>query len=137
VVLTGAAHAARALAGEPVGTLFHRTGSRSGARLLWLAHATTARGTLTLDAGAVNAVVNRHSSLLPAGITAVAGSFNAGDPVDLADPDGKVVARGLVNFDAGELPALLGRSTHELAATLGAYYEREVVHRDSLALLTS
>jgi glutamate 5-kinase len=137
VVLTSAAHAARALAGEPVGTLFHRTGARSGARLLWLAHATTARGTLTLDAGAVAAVVDRRSSLLPAGVTGVAGSFNAGDPVDLADPLGRVIARGLVNYDAAELPALLGRSTRELAATLGPHYDREVVHRDSLALLSS
>ena len=137
VVLTSAAHAARALAGVPVGTLFHRTGARSGARLLWLAHATTARGTLTLDAGAVAAVVDRHSSLLPAGVTGVAGSFNAGDPVDLADPLGRVIARGLVNYDAAELPALLGRSTRELAATLGPHYDREVVHRDSLALLSS
>jgi glutamate 5-kinase len=137
VVLTGAAHAARALAGDPVGTLFHRTGTRSGARLLWLAHATTARGTLTLDAGAVAAVVGRRTSLLPAGVTGVAGSFAAGDPVDLADPLGRVIARGLVNYDAAELPALLGRSTRELAATLGPHYDREVVHRDSLALLTS
>ena len=90
---------------------------------------------ITLDAGAVRAVVERRASLLPAGITAVAGSFVAGDPVDLAGPDGAVVARGLVNFDAAELPALLGRSTHDLKRELGAAYEREVVHRDDLVVL--
>jgi len=74
-------------------------------------------------------------SLLPAGVTRVEGRFSAGDPVDLAGPDGAVVARGLVNFDAGELPALLGRSTRELARELGAAYQREVVHRDDLVLL--
>ncbi|MGH3416942.1 MAG: glutamate 5-kinase, partial [Actinocrinis sp.] len=115
VVLTTAAYAARALAGEPVGTLFHRTGKRSAARLLWLAHATSPRGELRLDAGAVDAIVRRRLSLLPAGITSVSGTFVAGDPVDLVDPSGHAVARGLVNYDAVELPALLGRSTRELA----------------------
>ena len=135
VVLTSAALAADALAGEPVGTLFHATGKRRPTRLLWLAHATDAKGGVHLDAGAVRAVVERRASLLAAGITAVTGSFIAGDPVDLLDPDGKAVARGLINFDAAELPALLGRSTAELKESLGATYEREVVHRDDLVLL--
>jgi glutamate 5-kinase len=136
VVLTSAALAAPALAGEPVGTLFHPTRQRPTARLFWLAHATTPRGRLHLDAGAVQAVVARRKSLLPAGITAVDGAFTAGDPVDLVDAgSGTAVARGLVNYDAVELPGLLGRSTAELAAALGPGYEREVVHRDDLVLL--
>ncbi|HEX6148124.1 glutamate 5-kinase, partial [Nocardioides sp.] len=127
VVLTGAGHAAAALAGEPVGTLFHPTGKRRPTRLLWLAHATEPKGKLVLDDGAVRAVTERRASLLAAGITGVTGSFVAGDPVDLTDPDGRPVARGLVNFDAEEIPALFGRSTRELKRELGAAYEREVV----------
>lgn len=136
VVLTTAAHADRALRGEPIGTLFHRTGKRGAARRLWLAHATTARGVLTLDRGAVAAVTERGSSLLPAGITAVSGGFAAGEPVDLCGPDGELIGRGLVNYDAAELPTLLGRSTRDLAAEFGAQYEREVVHRDDLVAFT-
>ncbi|MEV4533498.1 glutamate 5-kinase [Asanoa sp. NPDC049518] len=135
VVLTSAPNAADALAGEPVGTLFHRVSQRPAARLFWLAHATSPRGRLHLDPGAVQAVVARRKSLLPAGITAVDGVFTAGDPVDLVDDAGAPVARGLVNYDAVELPALLGRSTGDLAAELGPGYEREVVHRDDLVLL--
>jgi glutamate 5-kinase len=135
VVLTSAPLAAEALRGERVGTLFHATGRRRSTRLLWLAHATEGRGQVVLDEGAVRAVTERRASLLPAGITAVTGSFSAGDPVDLTDPAGRVVARGLVNYDADELPALVGRSTRELARELGASYEREVVHRDDLVLL--
>ncbi|MBV1849855.1 glutamate 5-kinase [Catellatospora tritici] len=135
VVLTAAPMAAAALSGESVGTLFHAAGVRATARLHWLAHATTARGRLHLDPGAVSAVVERRASLLPAGITAVDGAFTAGDPVDLVDSGGRAVARGLVNYDALELPGLLGRSTGELAATLGPAYEREVIHRDDLVLL--
>jgi len=124
-----------ALAGDDVGTCFHPTGSRAPARLLWLAHATTPRGKLRLDAGAVRAVVDRRTSLLPAGIVAIEGDFVAGDPVELIDENDHAIARGLVNYDAGELPALLGRSTRDLTATLGPAYHREVVHRDDLVLL--
>ncbi|MFE1175901.1 glutamate 5-kinase [Streptomyces sp. NPDC058773] len=135
VVLTSAVHAAEALAGGSTGTHFLRTGRRSADRLLWLAHASTPRGALVLDDGAVRAVVERRSSLLPAGIAAVEGEFTAGDPVELRDGDGRAVARGLVNFDAREIPRLIGRSTRDLARELGPAYEREVVHRDDLVLL--
>lgn len=135
VVLTSAQHAAAALAGDVVGTEFHPTGRRTTTRLLWLAHATAGRGGLRLDPGAVDAVVRRRLSLLPAGVTSVEGTFSAGDPVDLLDENGHAVARGLVNFDSTELPGLLGRSTRELAKELGPAYEREVVHRDDLVIL--
>jgi len=136
VVLTSAESAARALAGEPVGTLFLPTGPRIGSRLLWLAHATTPRGRLRLDPGAVLAVRDRRTSLLPAGILAVEGVFLAGDPVELVDDaTGRALGRGLVGYGADELPGLLGRSTRELGASLGAAYQREVVHRDDLVLL--
>jgi len=135
VILTSAGLAAAALAGDPVGTLFHRVRERLSSRLFWLAHATSGRGRLHLDEGAVRAVVARRASLLPAGITGVDGQFTAGDPVDLLDPQGRAVARGLVNYDAAELPSLLGRSTGDLAAELGPAYEKEVVHRDDLVLL--
>jgi len=135
VLLTSAAHVQDALESKPVGTTFHPTGRRRSTRLLWLAHATTGKGTLVLDAGAVRAVVERRASLLPAGVVAVRGAFDSGDPVDLADEAGTVVARGLVNYDATELPQMIGRSTHALAADLGAEYERELVHRDDLVLL--
>jgi glutamate 5-kinase len=136
VVLTAARHAADALAGRDTGTLFHRTGRRAADRLLWLEHASSPRGAVTLDEGAVAAVVERRTSLLPAGVTGVEGDFAAGDPVDLLDENGHIVARGLVNFDARELPRLLGRSTRDLAREFGPAYEREVVHRDDLVVLT-
>jgi glutamate 5-kinase len=131
VVLTAASQVAAALAGEEVGTLFHPAPSRARSRLFWLAHASAPRGRLHLDDGAVRAVLGRRASLLPAGITGVHGKFVAGDPVDLVDTAGRAVARGLVNYDAHELPRLLGRSTVDL----GPGYAKEVVHRDDLVLL--
>jgi len=134
-VLTAAPLAGPALAGDDVGTIFAPQGQRPSARQLWLRYATSPQGKLALDAGAVEAVTRRGKSLLPAGIRSVSGHFSSGDAVDLVDESGRVVARGLVNYDAKELPDLLGRNTRELARTLGPAYEREVVHRDDLAVL--
>ena len=134
-VVADAASAAAALSGAPAGTYFAAAGGRRPAtRLLWLKHAAVARGSLRLDSGAVEAVVSKRASLLPAGITGVEGTFDAGDPVNLLGEDGNIVARGLVNYDAAEIPGLMGRSTRWLASKLGQEYEREVVHRDDLVL---
>ncbi len=135
VVLTDAKYAAAAISGEPVGTRFLATGKRRSSRLLWLAHASDTKGSVTLDAGAVRAITSKHASLLPAGVTSVSGPFSAGDPIDLIDQAGVVVARGIVNYDSGEIPKLIGHNTHELAAEYGAAYERELVHRDDLMLI--
>lgn len=135
VVLASADKVAPALAGEAVGTRFHPTGRRRSTRLLWLEHASDTKGSLQIDDGAFRALTERNASLLAAGISGVSGTFVAGDPVDVIDASGKTVARGLVNYDSDELPGMLGRSTKELAAALGADYEREVIHRDDLVLL--
>ena len=134
-VVADAASAPAALAGDQVGTYFTGRGRRPATRLLWLKHAAVTRGSLRLDPGAVEAVVKRHASLLPAGIIGVEGTFDAGDPVDLRDENDTIIARGLVNYDAAEIPGLMGRSTRWLASKLGPEYEREVVHRDDLVIL--
>ncbi|MCE1173405.1 MAG: glutamate 5-kinase [Propionibacteriales bacterium] len=137
VVLGSAEVADQLLAGEPIGTLFLPTGKRRARKLMWLAYASVTRGELVLDAGAVKAVTERKASLLPAGITEVRGTFEAGDPVKLVNEAGRVVARGLVNYDSSELPEMIGRSTRELAVNLGEHFEREVVHRDDLIVKRS
>jgi glutamate 5-kinase len=129
-IIGAAADLADLLAGEDCGTLFHPAGRRLPSRLRWLAHASAPSGRLHLDGGAVAALVKRGSSLLPAGITSVEGDFVAGDPVELVDPADTPIGRGLVGYDAAELPAMLGRSTGEL----GPGYSREVVHRDDLVI---
>jgi glutamate 5-kinase len=130
VVLSSAGRIEDALLGQ-AGTLFHPAGDRSASRLFWLRHATTPRGRLELDAGAVVAIVERRMSLLPAGVTRVTGDFYSGEPVDLVGPDGVAVARGLVGYDAADLPPLLGHRTSELPAE----FRRELVHRDDLVVL--
>ena len=135
VVLTSLTNVQGAIDGSEVGTIFHAGSHRAPSRALWIAHASTPKGSLLLDAGAVKAILERGTSLLAAGVTAVTGDFAAGDVVNLVDSTEKVIARGLVAFDSDEIPQLLGKSTKELAASFGAEYERELVHRDDLTLI--
>jgi len=133
VLLAAAEQVGAALdpAGPAVGTAFRPSGRRMSARRFWLRHAADVRGALDLDAGAVTAVLDRRRSLLAAGIHGIDGDFVAGDVVDLRGPGGVLVARGVVGFDAAELPGLIGRRSRELPPE----QRREVVHADDLVPL--
>lgn len=135
VILANAQKAGEVLAGESLGTAFSPIDRRRPRKLLWLAHASVARGILHIDRGAARAIAEGHASLLAAGIRRIEGIFESGDPVDIVAPDGKALARGLVSFSSAELPVMLGRNTHELANELGAAYDRAVVHRDQMVPL--
>ncbi|NOK05680.1 MULTISPECIES: glutamate 5-kinase [unclassified Myxococcus] len=123
------------LEGADVGTHFEPAGSRRSARAAWIAHALRARGTLTVDAGAREAIVTGKRSLLPSGVRGVEGDFGRGDPVDLVDAEGSVFARGLAAYDANELRRIAGHRTADIEAVLGYRYLDEAVHRDDLAVL--
>ena len=135
VLVTAAANAAAALAGEDVGTRFTATGKRRPTRQLWLQHASFAEGQLHLDTGAVQALLERKASLLPVGITKVVGDFESGEPVNIIAPDGTVVARGLANFSSTELRLVQGRTIAEIGQQFSPDLERVAVHRDVLAVL--
>nr|WP_091673491.1 glutamate 5-kinase [Amycolatopsis marina] len=132
VLLAAATQSAEALGVADVGTAFTPAGTRLSARRFWLGYAAGSSGRLHLDHGAVEAVLTRRRSLLAAGVTGVDGDFQAGDVVDLVDAAQRVVARGVVSFDAMELPELVGRSSHDLPAE----QRREVVHADDLVPLS-
>lgn len=135
VVLTTAAQAQQALAGETVGTYFTPTGKRTSRKRLWLGFAAAPQGRLVLDEGAVAAVQGGLASLLPAGVLDVEGDFASGEPIELVTPAGKVIARGLSAFDADEIPPLLGHSTSDLRRVMGNGFDKPLVHRDDLVLL--
>ena len=100
VLLAAASDAATALADASVGTVFAPRPERMSARRFWVRYAAESAGALTLDDGAVRAVVRQRRSLLPAGITAVSGRFYGGDVVELRAQDATMVARGVVAYDA-------------------------------------
>ena len=126
---------AAAVAGEPVGTWFPPAATTPSRRKLWIAFAKIPAGRLTVDDGAVRALVERRTSLLAAGVVDSAGSFAPGDAVEVADEHGRVVARGLVAYGHEDLRRARGRSTDELAGSLGPRFARAVIHRDSLVVL--
>ncbi|MFM8597612.1 MAG: glutamate 5-kinase [Mycobacterium sp.] len=128
VLLAAAGDIEAALTDASVGTVFAPNPERMSARKFWVRYAAEVAGSLTLDAGAVRAVVKRRRSLLPAGITALSGRFSSGDVVELHGPDGVVVARGVVAYDTAELATMIGRSTSDLPAD----FRRPVVHADDL-----
>src|SRR5699024_12841911 len=114
-----AGQSAAPAAGEAVGPFCPGQEGRRRSRLVWLRFATRGAGTLTRDDGAAAAVTSRRRSLLAVGITAVEGTFPDGVPVDIAGPDGAVIARGLTSFSSDELRAMAGRGTQELREVLG------------------
>lgn len=134
VLLTSAANAAVALDGGRVGTWFAATDHRTSTRRLWLAHAARTHGRVYVDDGAVHALTVAKRSLLAAGITAVEGEFEPGDPIEIAAPGGTVIARGLVSYAAGEVRLMQGKTSARLTAETGQPYPRPVVHRDDLVV---
>jgi glutamate 5-kinase len=118
---------ARIVKGEPVGTRVVGRAQRTHNRKAWIAFARSARGRITVDAGACAALSDGKKSLLPAGITGVDGAFAVGDVVEICYPAGRVFARGVTSYGSDELPDLIGRRLPDGA--------REVVHRDSMVVL--
>lgn len=123
-----------AVAGLAVGTEVVPRPAGEPAFKLWLRFAKPVRGTLEVDAGAVAALVERGSSLLPVGVTAVHGAFGPGDAVRVVGPDGREVARGIAAMGAREVRRVMGLRSDE-ARALVPQAQEEVIHRDRLVLV--
>ena len=121
--------------GEDVGTFFMPRKTRLSSRKHWIAFNRQAKGTLIVDDGAKKAIVERGKSLLSSGLVDVEGIFDFGDAVKCVDTHGLEFARGLVNYDSGELRKIMGRQSSQIEAVLGYQYGDEVIHRDNLVLL--
>jgi len=124
-----------AAAGRPAGTMFSAGEGTLGAKKLWIALGRNAAGEIVIDAGAKRAITERQSSLLPAGVVSVTGSFEAGDAVVLKDLSGTIVARGLSEVSAADIELVKGMKTSEIATAYPQMSGKEVVHRDRLAIL--
>ncbi|MDI6631387.1 MAG: glutamate 5-kinase [Thermoanaerobacteraceae bacterium] len=123
----------RVLAGEEIGTVFWPTERLKG-RKRWILFGATVKGKIYVDAGAARALREGGKSLLPSGIVRVEGHFEAGHSVSVIDPEGREIARGLVNYSAAEVEQIKGANTARIAKLIGAQPYAEVVHRDNLVL---
>ncbi len=118
------------------GTLLRAGSGRVAARKQWLAGRMRAQGQLFLDEGAVAVLVNSGKSLLPVGVTRVAGNFQRGDLVDcLAEEGTEVIARGLVNYAAADARQIVGKPSSRIESILGYVDEPELIHRDNMVVL--
>lgn len=125
----------RLVQGECLGTLFIPDRKLYQGRKVWLAHVPHPAGDLILDDGAVDAIVRKGKSLLPAGILEVQGTFGMGAPVRCLDVSGKVIAVGLSNYKSSEIEKIKGCHTSEIESILGYKHSDEVIHRNNLALV--
>jgi glutamate 5-kinase len=124
----------RLLEGESLGTRLRPESAPLAARKQWLAGQVRVRGRLFLDTGAVQVLTAAGRSLLAVGVSAVEGDFGRGEVVICVDPDGREVARGLVNYDASEVRVIAGQPSGRIAELLGYVREPELIHRDNLVL---
>ncbi|MDP6968477.1 MAG: glutamate 5-kinase [Gammaproteobacteria bacterium] len=120
---------------ELLGTLFITDQEPLVARKQWLAGHLQAKGEVWLDAGAVAVLQQQGKSLLAVGVTRVVGDFSRGEMVQIKDPQGAVIGRGLVNYKATEANQIIGLASNRIAAVLGYVNEPELIHRDNLVLV--
>jgi glutamate 5-kinase len=121
--------------GEAIGTHIAADTMTLAARKQWLADHLQVRGKLVLDAGAAQALCADGKSLLPIGVSDLSGDFERGDVVACFNPQGREIARGLVNYNAADARRILKRPSHEIESVLGYVAEPELIHRDNLVLL--
>ncbi|MEW6141562.1 MAG: glutamate 5-kinase [Chloroflexota bacterium] len=119
-------------AGQMEGTLFVPQVSHREAKKRWLLCGLTCKGQVTIDKGALNALINQNRSLLPAGIAAVSGDFQRGDIVDIFDQSGNHVGSGIINYGAADLVKIKGIRSDKIAEVLGYEYGAEAIHRNNM-----
>jgi glutamate 5-kinase len=122
-------------AGERLGTLLASDCGLLAARKQWLAGHLQTRGTLVVDAGARDALLRDHKSLLAVGVKSVQGNFRRGEMVVCVDLDGQPIARGLSNYSAADAQKIIGQPSDAIEALLGYVEEPELIHRDNLVLI--
>lgn len=138
-VIIAAGHApdviSRAAAGEAVGTRFKALKTPLENRKKWIYAGRKPAGHVTIDAGATQALCANGRSLLPAGITAVAGPFERGDTISIQDGYGRELARGITRYNSADLSKIAGHHSDKIVEILGYAYGPVAVHRNDMILV--
>lgn len=121
--------------GESIGTRLLARIPVLAARKQWLADYLQVRGQVTVDGGAASALIADGKSLLPIGVTGVSGDFERGEAVACLNPEGREIARGLINYSAAETRKIMRKASREIETILGYVDESELIHRNNLVLL--
>lgn len=123
------------LAGERVGTVIVPSGRKMSSRRRWIGQASKPAGKIHVDDGAAAALKKRGKSLLPSGITSVAGNFKKGATVAILDSRGRELARGLTNYSAVQIEKIKGLKTSQIPKALGDKPYDEIVHRNNMTIV--
>ena len=121
--------------GEELGTLFLPRERAYSGKKVWLANLPKPAGELTLDDGAVTALIKLGRSLLPIGVKEVRGTFGVGAPVRCIDKEGNVIGVGLTNYKSNEIESIKGRHSEEIEKLIGYKHSDDVIHRDNFVLI--
>lgn len=118
------------------GTIFLPRKKKVTGRKAWIAFGRLSKGEIVVDSGARDALIEKGRSLLPAGIVNISGNFQIGDTVDIIDESGKIVGKGLTNYDSDEISKIKGMRTADISELYGDDFSEEVIHRDQLVVLS-
>jgi glutamate 5-kinase len=127
----------RLFAGEQLGSLFLPQSRSLAPRKRWIGFSAQCSGQVHVDDGAVRAILAEGRSLLAIGIRDVSGKFEKGDIVSIVAPDGREIARGLINYSAADVRQIRGCRSPRIAEILGKRPYEEVVHRDNMAITSA
>ena len=122
------------LMGDAVGTLFLGSSKRLDSRSRWLSYISSPRGAVVVDEGGAAALREHHSSLLPVGVSKIIGHFSVGDLVEVRDPEGNRIARGISQYESGNLKLVLRKKSGEVHALLGTDTPDEFIHKNDLVV---
>lgn len=117
------------------GTLFLPDDKKISSRQRWMKYTGKVYGTIYVDNGAVDAIVDKGKSILPVGVRKVIGEFKDRDFIDIADMDGNVFARGFVNFNSEDVKKIMGHRTNEIKKILGSEFYNNVIHRNNMVIV--
>ncbi|WP_394247880.1 glutamate 5-kinase [Vibrio profundi] len=123
------------LSDNPQGTRFLPLEEALENRKRWILAGPASMGDIVIDDGAVNAVINKGSSLLAKGVVKVSGQFSRGDVTRITDSQGKVIARGISSYSSQDLAKITGKHSKDIGEILGYDYGSEVIHRDDLVVI--
>ena len=123
------------LSAESCGTFFFPHEDKLSSKKHWIGFTLKSKGVITVDKGAMAALKNKGKSLLPLGVSNVSGEFESGDCLSLAGPDGKVFAKGLVNYNSFETAKIIGKHSSVIEEILGYKVYDEIIHRDEMVFI--
>ncbi len=121
--------------GADIGSLFLPMDKALPSRKYWIGMASKIKGRLFIDDGAVEALLSKKKSLLSSGVQKIEGIFEIGDPLEIIDTVGRVIAKGLVNYSSKDLECIKGAKSTEIETLLGYKYSDEIIHRDDMVIL--